>query len=107
MLHPIRGILLLCLLLLQPALFAADAIPVQKSLIRVTTTAQDANYRVPWEPGSINGGIGAGFVIDGSRIMTNAHVVSNARFLTVERENDPKNTPLPSSSSHTTATLPS
>src|ERR1700737_5120609 len=33
--------------------------------------------------------IRAGFVIDGSRIMTNAHVVSNSRYLTVERDGDP------------------
>jgi S1-C subfamily serine protease len=29
-------------------------------------------------------------VIDGDRVMTNAHVVSNARFLTVSKEGDPK-----------------
>ncbi len=81
--------LLLLLLLLAPV-FAASGSPIQKSLIRVTTTAQDANYRTPWEPGSMNGGVGAGFVIAGSRVMTNAHVVSNSRFLTVEKENDPK-----------------
>jgi S1-C subfamily serine protease len=34
--------------------------------------------------------VGAGFVIDGDRVMTNAHVVSNARFLTVSKEGDPK-----------------
>src|SRR5207302_10881580 len=44
----------------------------------------------PWAPGAISGGVGAGFVIAGERIMTNAHVVSNARYLSVEKENDPK-----------------
>ena len=38
-------------------------------------------------------GIGAGFVIDGNRIMTNAHVVSNSRYLTVERDGDPNKYP--------------
>ena len=38
-------------------------------------------------------GIGAGFVIEGNRIMTNAHVVSNSRYLTVEREGDPNKYP--------------
>jgi S1-C subfamily serine protease len=29
-------------------------------------------------------------VVSGNRVVTNAHVVSNARFLTLEKENDPK-----------------
>jgi S1-C subfamily serine protease len=33
--------------------------------------------------------VGAGFVISGKRIMTNAHVVSNATFITVVKEGDP------------------
>src|SRR6202011_3466922 len=45
--------------------------------------------RAPWNAGAIGRGVGAGFVIDGNRIMTNAHVVSNARYLTVERDGDP------------------
>src|SRR5205807_4511832 len=35
----------------------------------------------------------AGFVIAGPRIMTTAHVVSNTRYLTVEREGDPNKYP--------------
>jgi len=63
---------------------------IRKSLVRITTTSQDPNYKLPWAPGTISGGVGAGFVISGERILTNAHVVSNARFLTVEKEDDPK-----------------
>ena len=81
---------LLSLLLTGSPVFASGELPIQKSLVRVTTTAQDANYREPWEPGQIGGGVGAGFIIDGSRVMTNAHVVSNARFVSLERENDPR-----------------
>jgi S1-C subfamily serine protease len=71
----------------------ADAPPtgeLRKSLVRITNTAQEPNYRVPWNPGDLGGGMGSGMVIDGARVLTNAHVVSNARFLSVERENDPK-----------------
>ena len=76
-----------------PSVAGSHAIPVpkiQQSLVRITTTSQDANYREPWEPGTISGAVGTGFVIDGQRILTNAHVVSNARFLTVEKEDDPR-----------------
>jgi S1-C subfamily serine protease len=76
-----------------PSAASTPAIPVpsiHRSLARITTTSQDPNYREPWAAGSISGGVGTGFVIDGERILTNAHVVSNARFLTVEKEDDPR-----------------
>lgn len=73
----------------EPAHPANPAAVVRKSLVRITVTTQDANYRVPWFPGNTGGGIGAGFIIDGERILTNAHVISNARFITVEKDNDP------------------
>jgi S1-C subfamily serine protease len=63
---------------------------IRKSIARVTNTAQDANYRVPWLPGQVGSGSGTGWVVANGRLLTNAHVVSNARFLTVEKENDPK-----------------
>lgn len=63
---------------------------LRKSLVRINTTAQSPNYNVPWNPGNLSRGVGSGFVIDGERILTNAHVVSNARFLSVEKEDDPK-----------------
>src|SRR2546428_10974697 len=67
--------------------------PVQKSLVRITATAVEPDYKAPWNAGAIGRGVGAGFVIEGNRIMTNAHVVSNSRFLTVERDSDPNKYP--------------
>ncbi|HXM73854.1 MAG TPA: trypsin-like peptidase domain-containing protein, partial [Chthoniobacterales bacterium] len=67
--------------------------PVQKSLVRITSTEVSPDYKAPWNAGSLGRGIGAGFVIDGNRIMTNAHVVSNSRYLTVERDGDPNKYP--------------
>lgn len=68
----------------------AHAAPVAKSLVRIEATSQEPDYKAPWNPGQVSGGVGAGFIIGGNRIMTNAHVVSNARFLTVSKEGDPK-----------------
>ena len=68
----------------------AHAAPIAESLVRIEATSQEPNYKTPWSPGEVVSGVGAGFVIDGDRIMTNAHVVSNARFLTVSKEGDPK-----------------
>ena len=67
--------------------------PVQKSLVRITATEVEPDYKAPWNAGSLQRGVGAGFVISGNRILTNAHVVSNSRYLTVEREGDPNKYP--------------
>src|SRR6266851_2532628 len=67
--------------------------PIQKSLVRITATEVAPDYRAPWNAGMLGRGIGAGFVIEGNRIMTNAHVVSNSRYLTVERDDDPNKYP--------------
>jgi len=83
----------LFLLLLMAWLPNARALTIpeiRRSLVRISCTAQEVDYKVPWNPGRVGAGVGAGFVIDGNRILTNAHVVSNARFLTVERQGDPK-----------------
>jgi len=60
------------------------------SVVRIEVTDQEADYASPWNAGHIGGGIGSGFVIIApggkKRILTNAHVVSNARFMTLTRE---------------------
>jgi len=66
---------------------------IQNSLVRITSTESEPDYRAPWNSGVIGRGVGAGFVIAGQRILTNAHVVSNSRYLTVEREGDPNKYP--------------
>jgi S1-C subfamily serine protease len=67
--------------------------PVQKSLVRITATAVEPDYKAPWNAGALERGVGAGFVIGANRIMTNAHVVANSRYLTVERDGDPNKYP--------------
>ena len=80
------------LALLAAAFSAASVVAAPgpaASMVRISTTAQQPDYSVPWNPGNVVGGVGAGFVIEGKRIMTNAHVVSNATFITVVKEGDP------------------
>jgi S1-C subfamily serine protease len=82
--------------LLFVAVAAAIAQPngkVQQSVVRISANDLQPDYRAPWNAGALQRGTGAGFLIDGGRIMTNAHVVSNSRYLTVERENDPNKYP--------------
>lgn len=80
-------------LLLVGAWMAEARLPtievIRENVCRVSTTSQRPDYQTPWMPGDVIRGHGAGFVIDGKRVMTNAHVVSDARFITVEKEGDP------------------
>jgi S1-C subfamily serine protease len=68
----------------------AEAARVADGLVRIQATSQEPNYRAPWSAGEVASGVGAGFIIQGNRIITNAHVVSNERFLAVSKEGDPK-----------------
>ena len=69
--------------------WARDRIETQRrSVVRIYTVSQIPDYLVPWAPGGSGEGWGTGFILSGRRILTNAHVVSNARFITLEKEND-------------------
>jgi S1-C subfamily serine protease len=68
---------------------AADRIETQRrGVVRIYTVAQTPDYLVPWAQGGSREGWGTGFILSGRRILTNAHVVSDARFITLEKEND-------------------
>jgi len=83
---PRAACLTLLALLLASPLSAAEP---SASMVRISTTSQQPDYNSPWSPGALGQGVGAGFVISGKRIMTNAHVVGNATFISVLREGDP------------------
>src|SRR5260370_12726228 len=51
--------------------------PVQKSLVRITATSVDPDYKAPWNAGGLQRGVGAGFVISGNRTIANTHVAAN------------------------------
>jgi S1-C subfamily serine protease len=54
---------------------------LRHSVVRIYTVAQNPDYLVPWAPGNNEEGWGTGFIISDNRILTNAHVVGNARFI--------------------------
>jgi S1-C subfamily serine protease len=83
----------------NPRLHAAEnPAELRKSVVRISNAAQIPDYKTPWNPGGLSKGRGSGLIISGQRILTNAHVVSNSRFLTVERDGDPK--PYPAKVAH-------
>ena len=71
----------------------SEAELLRKSLVRISVTSQIPDYRTPWNPGKIRGAVGSGFIISGSRVMTNAHVVSNAKYISVDKDGSSQNYP--------------
>jgi len=65
----------------------------KKNTVMVEVTSQVWDYRMPWNPGTVSSGRGAGFIVAGKKIITNAHVISGARNITVQREADPRRYP--------------
>jgi hypothetical protein len=62
---------------------------VQRSLVRIVNYSQKADWYSPWASAPTQQGMGSGFVIDGGLVMTNAHVVSDARMLLLYLHGDP------------------
>lgn len=58
---------------------------ITKSVVKIYTVMNNYNYDNPWQMGGQSNGTGSGCIIDGNRILTNAHVVSNNTFLQVKK----------------------
>ena len=62
----------------------------QKTVVKINVTALQYDYRNPWNTPSINAFSGTGFIINGKRILTNAHVVSGVNTIRIQRADQPK-----------------
>lgn len=82
--------ILIWLSLISTELCAAELISkkISNSVVKISVVSQQPDYSVPWNPGQIKQTSGTGFLISGNRILTNAHVSSNARFIVLEKEDD-------------------
>lgn len=72
---------LLAVTLCIGTLFGKEA--VNDSIVKIIVTLKDYDYETPWFPPETWDTSASGLVIDGNRIMTNAHAVSNASFIQV------------------------
>ncbi len=61
-----------------------------KSVVKIYSAIQRPDYSMPWQGHRPQRANGSGFIIAGKRILTNAHVVSDTRFLLVQKHGDPK-----------------
>lgn len=84
-----KKLLLTLYLLLGMAIFANDA-AIKKALVKVYASHQLFNYEAPWQYGQSFNSTATGFIVEGNKIITNAHAVLNAKFLQVRKEGDSK-----------------
>ncbi len=66
---------------------AAKQRGLEKSVVMIRSVRQDFDYATPWKQTAMSQGIGSGFVISGKRILTNAHNVSNNKYLELKKAN--------------------
>jgi len=62
---------------------------IEDSIVKIYTVSKVPNYSIPWNS-SIKKSNGSGAIIEGNRILTNAHVVANQTFIEVKRYGDTK-----------------
>ncbi len=84
--HLIKIFPLLCLLV-AGILQANEA---ERAVVKIVNFSQSPDWQEPWKFSQVRPGAGSGFVIEGNRIMTNAHVVSWSRQILVFRYQDPQ-----------------
>jgi S1-C subfamily serine protease len=87
---------IVCLLPAVPLALPAQenaAADVYRSVLRIEVATQMPDYETPWNSGRFSGGIGTGFIIGKNQILTNAHVVSNARRLIITVHGSPEKYP--------------
>jgi S1-C subfamily serine protease len=85
--------LVLSALLASGALPPAGAAEPPDAVLKIYATQLASDWGTPWKAGSPRSVSGSGFVIPGRRILTNAHVVSDATFIQVRRYGDAERVP--------------
>ena len=77
------------LLLPAPTQAAEDAghETLEKSVVLIRSVRQDFDHTTPWKQTAMSQGTGSGFIIAGNRILTNAHNVSNCKYVEIKKQN--------------------
>lgn len=70
--------------------FSVQSEEIPQSIVKVFSYTQVFNPRTPWNMQFFSNGTGSGFVIEGNILLTNAHVVANAKYLEIKKPDNPK-----------------
>ena len=73
--------------------YAAGLGGMDKSVIMIRGTGQEFDFVTPWKPKAMQTGVGSGFIIDSNKVLTNAHNVSNNKYVELQKEGVAKRFP--------------
>lgn len=62
---------------------------LENSIVKIFVTKQGYNFSEPWKRSAIKRSTATGFIIEGNRIITNAHAVSNYKYVQVRFDSNP------------------
>jgi S1-C subfamily serine protease len=79
-----KTVIIASILLMPVAILHAQS-PISKSVVKIYTVSDSYSYDNPWQTTGQSKGTGSGCIIDGKRILTNAHVISNSTFIQVKK----------------------
>lgn len=79
------------LCVMPPSASGAAPLPQQEArihsaVVKIFNISQRPDYYNPWKDSNFSKGSGSGVIIEGNRILTSAHLVSDSKFLQVEKE---------------------
>jgi len=66
---------------------------MDKSVVMIRSAGQEFDFVTPWKQRAMSQGVGSGFIIEGKRVLTNAHNVSNNKYLELQKEGVAKRYP--------------
>jgi S1-C subfamily serine protease len=85
----LAGLVLLCFGVCQ----AAGIGEMEKSVVMIRSAAQDFDPVTPWKSKAFSQGVGSGLIIEGNRVLTNAHNVSNNKYVELHKDKVAKRFP--------------
>ena len=68
-------------------------IELQRSVVKLFTVVKEPNYYKPWELAYQHTSGGSACIIEGNRILTNAHVIAHQLFVQAQKPFDAKKYP--------------
>tara|TARA_B100001063_G_scaffold243206_2_gene273349 strand:- start:12360 stop:13778 length:1419 start_codon:yes stop_codon:yes gene_type:complete len=84
----LKKLIPLLLILITTITFASTQ--ATKSVVKIHSSVSLPNYKQPWQSSNRIQISGSGVLIKDNYIITNAHVISDAKFVQVSKENDSK-----------------
>jgi S1-C subfamily serine protease len=72
---------------------AAGLEGMDKSVVMIRSAGQEFDFVTPWKPKAMAQGVGSGFIIENNKILTNAHNVSNNKYIELQKEGVAKRYP--------------